>query len=138
LHNLQSRHPSFLPSRPKSYKVTSIPDPLDYAHRLAQQANGFLQELYKEFPALQQELQYNFQKYGTPILHEVKGGLWAEDLPKEVSSILEASHYPVEIRIHPSDLDGHHYELEFFVLAYDEQRGRLRRAIDLEKEHRRG
>ena len=114
-------------------------EPLEYAHKIAQQhTNGLLQELYKEFPELQQEMEYNLNRYGTPILHSVKGGLWAEDLANEVHSLMSSSYRPVEITIRPSDPDGHHYQMDWFVLTYDETRDELRRAIDVERERHSG
>lgn len=116
--------------------MISITGPLKYAHRLArEQTKTLLQDLYKEFPGIKEEMEYNLKKYGVPILHSSQGGLWKEDLANEVRDIASNYHCLTEIVIRPEDADGHHYELEWYVLT-DGENGELRRAIDIEKEIR--
>lgn len=125
-------------SSPKFFQVVLIHNPLEEAHRQAQAlTNGLLEELYQGLPQLQEEMHYNLQKYGSPLLQASIGGLWAEDLPEQVRSIVASAHSPLEIHIYPCAPDGHHYQIDWFVLTYDHAQGKLRRAMDVEREGRR-
>ena len=89
-------------------------------------SNNPVEELIKK------ETQYNLQHYNFPVLHSSFGGKWLEDIPSDIQEILKYAHQvPLEIIVKPEDLDGHHWEIDFYILK--EINGKYIRAIEHER-----
>lgn len=88
------------------------PEPLDEAHQRAIEAFhgsfGYLPDVVREHL---EELGWDADDL-EPLLGGIRGGLWREDVPHVVQTILENIEGPVEIDVHPED-DGHHWRVEW-------------------------
>lgn len=104
-----------------------VPEPLRRAHELA------LQDVFLGEPEhLPDEIREELAAHGVdvpedldPQLGGLRGGLWREDVPDVVATILENVHHTVEIEARPSDHEGHHWEVEWTRVDH-------RRFVDVE------
>lgn len=104
-----------------------VPAPLRRAHEIA------LDAVFRGDPEhLPDEIREELEAHGVdvpedldPQLGGLRGGLWREDVPDVVATILENVHHTVEIEARPSDHEGHHWEVEWTRVDH-------RRFVDVE------